>query len=38
MRLLVIEDERELGGLVRGALERVGFAVDLAETLDAWTS
>jgi DNA-binding response OmpR family regulator len=35
MRLLVIEDERELGGLVRGALERGGFAVDLAETLDA---
>jgi DNA-binding response OmpR family regulator len=38
MRLLVIEDERELGGLVRGALERVGFAVDLAETLDAATA
>jgi DNA-binding response OmpR family regulator len=35
MRLLVIEDERELGGLVRGALERAGFAVDLAGTLDA---
>jgi DNA-binding response OmpR family regulator len=35
MRLLVIEDERELGGLVGSALERGGFAVDLAETLDA---
>ena len=35
MRLLVIEDERELGDLVRSALERVGFAVDNAETLDA---
>jgi DNA-binding response OmpR family regulator len=35
MRLLVIEDEHELGGLVRSALERGGFAVDLAETLDA---
>ena len=34
MRLLVIEDERELGGFVRSALERGGFAVDLAETLD----
>jgi DNA-binding response OmpR family regulator len=38
MRLLVIEDERELGGLVRSALERSGFAVDLAETLDAATA
>jgi DNA-binding response OmpR family regulator len=38
MRLLVIEDERELGGLVRTALERAGFAVDLAETLDAGTA
>jgi DNA-binding response OmpR family regulator len=38
MRLLVIEDERELGGLVRSALERGGFAVDLAETLDAATA
>jgi DNA-binding response OmpR family regulator len=38
MRLLVIEDERELGGLVRTALERGGFAVDLAETLDAATA
>jgi DNA-binding response OmpR family regulator len=37
MRLLVIEDEPELGGLVRSALEREGFAVDLAETLDAAT-
>jgi DNA-binding response OmpR family regulator len=35
MRLLVIEDERDLGGLVRSALERGGFAVDLAPTLDA---
>lgn len=35
MRLLVIEDERELGRLLQGALERGGFAVDLAETLDA---
>jgi DNA-binding response OmpR family regulator len=38
MRLLVIEDERELGGLVRSALERGGFAVDLADTLDAATA
>jgi DNA-binding response OmpR family regulator len=38
MRLLVIEDERELGGLVRTALERVGFAVDLAGTLDEATA
>ena len=38
MRLLVIEDERELGRLVRTALERGGFAVDLAETLDAATA
>ena len=38
MRLLVIEDERELGGLVRTALEKGGFAVDLAETLDAATA
>jgi DNA-binding response OmpR family regulator len=32
MRLLVIEDERELAGLIRGALERSGFAVDVAGT------
>ena len=38
MRLLVIEDEPELGGLVRTALERGGFAVDLADTLDAATA
>jgi DNA-binding response OmpR family regulator len=38
MRLLVIEDERELAGLVRSALERGGFAVDLAGTLDAATA
>jgi DNA-binding response OmpR family regulator len=38
MRLLVIEDERELAGLIRGALERGGFAVDLAEALDAATA
>lgn len=30
MRLLVIEDERELADLLRGALERGGFAVDTA--------
>lgn len=33
MRLLVIEDEPELGTLLRAALERGGFAVDLAESL-----
>lgn len=33
MRLLVIEDEPELGTLLRGALERGGFAVDLAASL-----
>lgn len=33
MRLLVIEDEPELGMLLRGALERGGFAVDLAASL-----
>jgi DNA-binding response OmpR family regulator len=38
MRLLVIEDERELAGLIRSALERGGFAVDLAGTLDAATT
>ncbi len=30
MRLLVVEDERELAILLRTALERAGFAVDLA--------
>lgn len=30
MRLLAIEDESELGALLRAALERGGFAVDLA--------
>jgi DNA-binding response OmpR family regulator len=30
MRVLVIEDERELAALLRDALERGGFAVDLA--------
>ena len=29
MRLLVIEDESELAGLLRAALTRAGFAVDL---------
>jgi DNA-binding response OmpR family regulator len=29
MRLIVIEDESELGGLLRAALTRAGFAVDL---------
>ena len=33
MRLLVVEDERELAALLRGALERGGFAVDLAPDL-----
>ena len=33
MRLLVVEDERELAALMRDALERVGFAVDLAPSL-----
>ncbi|MBW4025040.1 MAG: response regulator transcription factor [Proteobacteria bacterium] len=28
MRILVVEDERELAGLLNGALERAGFAVD----------
>jgi DNA-binding response OmpR family regulator len=31
MRLLVVEDESELGELVQRALNRAGFAVDLAE-------
>jgi len=35
MRLLVIEDERELAGLIRGAMERGGFAVDEAGTAQA---
>jgi DNA-binding response OmpR family regulator len=35
MRLLVIEDEVELGALLQAALQRGGFAVDLARTLDA---
>jgi DNA-binding response OmpR family regulator len=34
MRLLVIEDEPELGSLVQEALQRAGFAVDLADSLD----
>ena len=38
MRLLVIEDECQLGRLVQSALERGGFAADLAETLDAATT
>ncbi|GAB0115152.1 response regulator [Acidisoma sp. C75] len=33
MRLLAIEDEGELGTLLRAALERGGFAVDLAQSL-----
>lgn len=33
MRVLVVEDERELAGLLRAALERGGFAVDLAPDL-----
>jgi DNA-binding response OmpR family regulator len=33
MRLLVIEDERTLAGLIRGALERGGFAVDVGSAL-----
>ena len=33
MRLLVVEDEPELAALMRGALERGGFAVDLAPDL-----
>lgn len=37
MRLLVIEDERELAALLRGALERGGFAVDVAGTVIAAT-
>jgi DNA-binding response OmpR family regulator len=35
MRLLVVEDARELGSLLRTALERAGFAVDLAASLAA---
>jgi DNA-binding response OmpR family regulator len=35
MRLLVIEDERDLAGLIRGAMERGGFAVDEAGTARA---
>ena len=35
MRLLVIEDERQLAALLCGALERDGFAVDVACTADA---
>jgi DNA-binding response OmpR family regulator len=35
MRLLVIEDECELAGLIRGAMERGGFAVDEAGTAQA---
>ncbi len=33
MRLLVVEDERELANLIRGALERAGFAADVAPDL-----
>ncbi|WP_298282326.1 response regulator transcription factor [Acidocella sp.] len=33
MKLLVVEDEPELGRLLRTALERAGFAVDLAPRL-----
>jgi len=35
MRLLVVEDERALAGLIRGAMERGGFAVDEAGTARA---
>ena len=35
MRLLVVEDERELAALLRLALERGGFTVDLAHDLAA---
>jgi DNA-binding response OmpR family regulator len=35
MRLLVVEDETELATLVRRALERAGFAVDIAASLAA---
>lgn len=34
MRLLAVEDERDLGLLLRSALEKAGFAVDLARRLD----
>jgi DNA-binding response OmpR family regulator len=33
MRLLVVEDEPELAALLRAALSRAGFAVDLAATI-----
>lgn len=33
MRVLVVEDDRELGAEVVGGLRSVGYAVDLAETL-----
>ncbi|MFD8497580.1 response regulator transcription factor [Amycolatopsis sp. NPDC059657] len=33
MRVLVVEDDRELGAEVAGGLRAVGYAVDLAETL-----
>ena len=33
MRVLVVEDDRELGAEVAGGLRSVGYAVDLAETL-----
>lgn len=33
MRLLLVEDERDLGALLRAALERAGFAVDLTPDL-----
>lgn len=35
MRLLVVEDEPELADLLRNALERAGFAVDAAPTVEA---
>ena len=39
MRLLVVEDEPELGELLRIGLTRRGFAVDVVDTLgDAWAA
>lgn len=35
MRILLLEDDRDLAGAVRDALKRSGFAVDTAETLAA---
>src|SRR3546814_17759543 len=37
MRLLLVEDDPDLGGDLRDALTRAGFVVDLvADGLDAW--